>query len=163
MHIRYLKIMFAVSTGLMVLFYVLQNFANIDAALQTIIYVMGGQDHVAYPQSMFFKSTNGTIAMIVLCAICLGELAAALFLLFGSVKMWQCRQGDSSEFRSATKYAEIGAGLGVLVWLGFFGAFGAAFFQMWQTQIGDASMDGAFQYFITCAITLFFLNLAKDS
>lgn len=155
--------MFAVSTGLMVLFYVLQNFANIDAALQTIIYVMGGQDHVVYPQSMFFKSTNGTIAMIVLCVICLGELAAALFLLFGSVKMWQCRQGDSGEFRSATRYAEIGAGLGVLVWLGFFGAFGAAFFQMWQTQIGDASMDGAFQYFITCAITLFFLNLAKDS
>jgi hypothetical protein len=29
---------------------------------------------------------------------------------------------------------------------------------MWQTAAGTGSMNGAFQYFVSCAITLLFLN-----
>ena len=46
----------------------------------------------------------------------------------------------------------------MLVWFGLFGVIGSAFFQMWQTQVGTGSMNGAFQYFMYCAVTLVFLN-----
>jgi len=51
-----------------------------------------------------------------------------------------------------------GAGVGVFVWLGLFGVGGGAFFQMRQNEIGAGSMNGAFQFFVTCALTILFLN-----
>ena len=72
--------------------------------------------------------------------------------------MWRARHAQAEDFRAAQKLAEIGAGVGVLVWFGLFGVIGSAFFQMWQTQVGTGSMNGAFQFFVSCALTLLFLN-----
>ena len=45
-----------------------------------------------------------------------------------------------------------------VVWLGFFGTFGGAFFQMWQTELGAMSLGGAFQNAVYCALVLIFVN-----
>lgn len=157
MHIRYLKIMFAALTGFMALIYVIQNFANFDVAHQTILYVMSGAEQTVYQNTFAFYSDNALLAWIALIIICGCELAAGGLMLKGALNMWKNRSGDSNDFSASMKLAQIGAGIGVFVWLGLFGVFGAALFQMWQTQIGEASMNGAFQYFVTCAITLIFL------
>ena len=122
MHIRYLKIMFAAITGCMALVYVLQNFANIDAAHGALAYVMGGADHAAYPDTFAFKTANPALAWFALALVCLGELAAGLLMLKGTFDMWTSRREGAESFQASKKWAEIGAGVGVLVWLGFFDA-----------------------------------------
>jgi len=162
MHIRYLKIMVAVIAGLMALFYVLQNFANIDQAHGALMYVMSGVDHTVYPATIAFKSASPEMAWAALALVFTGELLAGLLLFKGAIDMWGKRSATPDAFQSAKKWAEIGAGIGILVWFGFFGVIGAAFFQMWQTATGTASMNGAFQYFISCAFALMFIHQKDD-
>ena len=142
----------------MALIYIAQNLANAEAAHQSIMYVMSGTDHQAYPDSFGPKFTNPLIGWIAVAIIFALECATGLVLAKGALDMWRARNQDNETFRESLKWAQIGCGIGVLVWFGLFGVVGAAFFQMWQTAIGGASMDGAFQLFVSCAITLLFLN-----
>ena len=50
----------------------------------------------------------------------------------------------------------------MLVWFGMFIIFGAAFFQMWQTEVGAGSMEGAFIYSMASAIVMLFAYLTDD-
>jgi predicted small integral membrane protein len=59
--------------------------------------------------------------------------------------MWKHRNGTSDEFSRAKKQALNGLGIAFVIWFLLFGTFGAAVFQMWQTQIGASSYNGAFQ------------------
>lgn len=158
MHLRYLKIMFATLTSLMALIYVTQNVVNAEAAHQAIIYVMSGADHAVYPNSFGPKIENSTLGWIVVAIIFSLEYAAGLLIAKGTWDMWQARNAESATFSASKKWAQIGSGVGVFVWFGLFGVIGAALFQMWQTTAGAGSMNGAFQYFVSCAITLLFLN-----
>jgi len=158
MHLRYIKILFAVLTALMALVYVIQNVANVEAAHQSILYVMSGADHQAYPDSAFPKFGQPGMAWAALVVIFALELATGLALAKGSWDMWRNRAADAAAFTAAKKWAQIGAALGVLVWFGLFGVIGAAFFQMWQTAIGTGSMNGAFQFFVSCALALLVIS-----
>ena len=158
MHIRYLKILFVVICALMALIYVGQNFANPGAAHQSMMYVMSGADHQAYPDSFGPKFTNPALGWIAIVIVFSLEVATGLLLARGAWDMWRARSLEAEGFRESLKWAQIGCGVGVLVWFGLFGVIGAAFFQMWQTAIGDGSMRGAFQLFMSCAVTLLFLN-----
>jgi predicted small integral membrane protein len=158
MHIRYLKIMFATITSLMALIYVTQNMVNADAAHEAIIYVMSGADHTVYANSFGPKFSHPVLGWIVVVTIFGLEYAAGLLIARGAWDMWRARNADPAVFSDSKKWAQIGSGVGVFVWFGLFGVVGAAFFQMWQTAVGTGSMNGAFQYFVSCAITLLFLN-----
>ena len=158
MHIRYLKILFATLTSLMALIYVTQNMVNTEAAHEAIIYVMSGAEHTVYTNSFGPKFSHPVLGWIVLVIIFGLEYLAGLLIAKGVWDMWQARKGDAMAFNNAKKWAQIGCGVGVFVWFGLFGVLGAAFFQMWQTAVGTGSMNGAFQYFVSCAITLLFLN-----
>ncbi len=161
MHIRYLKIMFAVIASMMCLIYVLQNLANTGPVHQYFMYVMSGADHQAYPETFAFHITSPTLGWIAAILVFALEFAAGFLLLKGAHDMWTARNSDADTFNVSKKWAEIGAGVGVLVWFGLFGVVGAAFFQMWQTPMGDSSMSGAFQFFVSCTLTLLFL-IQKD-
>ena len=54
-----------------------------------------------------------------------------------------------------------GAGAGVLLWFGLFSALGGAYFQMWQTQLGNAALEGAFWYSAQLAL-LWLMLRAED-
>lgn len=158
MHIRYLKIMFATITSLMALIYVTQNMVNADAAHEAIIYVMSGADHTVYANSFGPKFSHPVLGWIVIVIIFSLEYATGLLIAKGAWDMLHARNEAPAAFTDSKKWAQIGCGVGVFVWFGLFGVTGAAFFQMWQTPVGTGSMNGAFQYFVSCAITLLFLN-----
>jgi predicted small integral membrane protein len=87
------------------------------------------------------------------------EFLAGLLAARGALAMWSARNAPAEEFNLAKKYALLGSGLGVVIWLGFFGVGGGAAFQMWQTAIGAASLEGAFQFSVSCAIVFIILQI----
>lgn len=158
MHLRYIKIIVAIIASAMALIYALQNIANINAAHGALVYVLSGAEHEIYPETLFFKSASTMLAWVALIIVLIGEFSAGLLLLKGALDMYKNANNSSEDFNASKKLAEIGAGIGIIVWFGLFGVIGAAFFQMWQTQVGTGSMNGAFQYFISMAFTLLFVS-----
>ena len=148
--------------GLHALFYALQNIANISAAHASLVYVMSGADHEAYPATMFFKTDNPGLAWAALIVIVAGQFAAAFFGIKGGWDLFRARMASNEQFNKAKRAGIIAAGFAQLVWFGLFMAFGAAFFQMWQTQIGANSMNGAFMYAIASVVSILFVCMTDD-
>ena len=160
--LRLIKITLVLFIGLHALFYALQNLANLSAAHGALLYVMSGSDHEVYANTTFFNLDNPAFAWAALGLVLVGELAIAFFGMKGAFDLFQTRNGTSEAFHSAKQAGVIAAGLALLVWFGFFMTFGAAFFQMWQTQVGTGSMEGAFMYAMASAVTMLFVCLTDD-
>ena len=101
MHIRYIKILTAFIASFMCLVYVAQNFANLPAAHASLLYVLSGADHVAYPSTFAFHSDSAALAWLAVAIICSLELLAGLALLFGTVQMWSARSADAAAFAAS--------------------------------------------------------------
>ena len=156
---RYLKIALTLSVGLLALFYVLHNLVNWDAATGAVGYVLSQQGHQAYPDSVVPAITSTTVHAIVTGIICAGELTAAVLALMGALRMLGARTADPVGFAAAKRLAVIGAGLAALVWFLLFAVFGGALYQMWQTEVGAASLEGAWQFSGLSFLTLIYLTL----
>lgn len=159
MHIRSLKTVFNAIIALLCLAYATQNIVNLDAAYASFAYVMSNADHAAYAKSFMPAISSPILLWIALVLVVACEFLAGLLAAKGAFSMWGARNAPADEFNRSKKYALLGCGMGVIVWLGFFGVFGGAFFQMWQTEIGKASMDGAFQFFISCAVVFIIASM----
>lgn len=162
MTVRYLKIVLTALVGLMALLYGLQNIVNIQAAFQVVGAVVGMTGHDYYPVSIGPAVTSPVLVWLAVTVIIATELAAGMLALKGAWDLWSCRNSVSAEFNGSKQYALLGCGLGVIVWFGLFGALGGAYFQMWQTELGSMSLNGAFQYFVSCALILIFVNMRDD-
>lgn len=162
MLLRYLKIDFVFLIALLCLFYAGQNVANISACFGAFEYVLGAGDHVVYSKSIFPPIESAAVIWTVLVIVVGFEFAAGLFAAKGAWDMWAERKGSAEEFNASKTNALVGCGLGIIVWMGFFGVFGGALFQMWQTEIGGGSMDDAFQFFVSCA-AVFLITSMNDS
>lgn len=162
MNIRLLKTIFTAIIALLCLAYATQNVVNIDMAYASFAYVMSNVDHGAYPQSFMPAITSPAILWVALILVVTGEFLAGIFAAIGAWSMFSARGATADEFQQAKKFALTGCALGIIVWLGFFGTFGGAFFQMWQTDIGKGSMDGAFQFFVSCAVVFIIVSMRDE-
>lgn len=162
MYLRYMKIIFVVFIALLCLIIAGQNIANLEAAYQLFVYVMGNADHEAYASSFGPSITNPALLWIALVVVVGSEFIAGFLAAKGAMDMWSARNASAGAFNQAKRYALLGSGLGVIIWLGFFGVIAGTFFQMWQTAIGSASLAGAFQYFISCAIVFIIVSMADE-
>jgi len=160
--LRLLKSALVLFIGLHALFYAVQNIANLEAAHGALIYVMSGADHEVYPATVFFKSSSPVFAWVALLLVLAGEFAVSYFGIRGGWELFKLRGGTAEEFHAAKRNGVIAAGFALLVWFGFFMSFGAAFFQMWQTQVGTGSMEGAFMYATGSVVTMLFVCLTDD-
>ena len=162
MAIRHLKIVFVAFISLLCLFYAAQNVANLGACYQAFAYVLGGVDHEVYPDSIFPAVQSPVVIWLVLVLVVTLEFAAGLLGAKGAWDLWGARKAPAADFNGAKTYALIGCGTGIVVWLGLFAVFGGALFQMWQTEIGGASMDDAFQFFAACGLIFLIVNSADN-
>ena len=158
MNVRIIKTIFVAIIALLCLAYASQNVVNLDAAYASFAYVMSNVDHVAYPKSFMPAITSPALLWLALVLVVACEFLAGILAARGAVSMWGARNASADEFNNAKKHALAGCAMGVIVWLGFFGVFGGAFFQMWQTEIGKGSMDGAFQFFVSCAVVFIIVS-----
>ena len=159
---RILKMLLVLAIGMHALLYALQNLANINEAHGALAYVVSGADHQAYPHTLFFHTASPAFTWAAMVAVLIGEFSVGAFGLKGAWDMFAARNGTAEEFRAAKKAGLWAAGLALLTWFGLFMTLGAAFFQMWQTETGDGSMEGAFMYATASAITMLFVYLTED-
>ena len=162
MAIRLLKIIFVAFISLLCLFYAAQNVVNLDACYQAFAYVMGAVDHQIYPDSIAPVVQSPVVIWLVLVLVVSLEFAAGLLAAKGAWDLWRTRKASAADFNGAKTYALVGCGMGIVVWLGFFAVFGGSLFQMWQTELGGASMDDAFQFFVACALIFLVVNSADS-
>lgn len=160
--IRLIKLVLVAFISLQALFYGLQNLVNLSEAHQFVAYVLGNQEHVAYPSSFGPSISNTFLIWIALIIILIGEFSAGLCAAKGAFDMWVNRKAESNQFVAAQKFAVLGCGLTMVVWFGLFMVIGGAFFQMWQTELGNASFNGSFQYFVSGALVLLILQIRDD-
>ena len=160
--LRILKILLVLFIGLHALIYALQNLANLDQAHAALGYVLSNEGHEVYPNSMFFAVTSPLIHWAALWLVIFGELAIGYFGTKGAWDMFAARKDSAEQFHAAKSNGVVAAALALLVWFGFFMTFGAAFFQMWQTELGAGSMEGSFMYAMASAITMMFVYVTQD-
>jgi predicted small integral membrane protein len=143
--VRYIKIALAAFAALFCLFYALQNIVNLGPAEWFVGTMSGMEGHEAYPNTFGFAIRSPIVVKLMLWIIIIGELAAGLLAGKGVIDLFRARNGSGDEFNAAKTYALAGTGLAVIVWFGIFGAFGGAFFQMWQVEAGvNALRDASF-------------------
>ena len=142
---RYIKIALAAFASLFCLFYAIQNIANLGPAEWFVGTMSAMEGHEAYPNTFAFAVSSPVLVKAMLWIIILLELTAGILAGKGAIDMFAKRNGSSEEFNQAKSYALVGTGLAVIVWFGIFGAFGGAFFQMWQVEAGlNALRDASF-------------------
>jgi len=162
MSIRLLKAVLVICVGLQALFYGLQNIVNLDAAYAVVSTVLSMADHGYYTHHFGPPITISVLIWIALAVIILAELVAGLLCLKGSFDMLRRRRGTAAEFTASKHYALLGCGVAVALWLGLFMAIGGAYFQMWQTELGINSLEGAFMYATSSGIVLLFVNMPDE-
>lgn len=140
---RAIKILLAAFASLFCLFYATQNMANLVSAEWFVGAMTAMEGHESYPNTFGFAVTSPVMVKIMLWIIILLELAAGILAGKGTIDLYRNRNGSSDEFNGAKAYALAGTGLAVVVWFGIFGAFGGAFFQMWQVEAGLSALRDA--------------------
>jgi len=162
MSLRVLKIILVEFIALMALLYATQNVVNLEAATHVVGAVLSMEGHEYYASSLGPAITHPLLVGLATWSIILLEYAAGLLAAKGAWDMWKSRNGDAGEFNASKSAALLGVGIGVICWLGLFGAIGGAYFQMWQTELGAQSLNGAFQFAMMCSAVLIFVNMADE-
>jgi len=162
MNIRTLKIVLTESIALLCLLYAAQNVVNLDAVYAVVAAVMSMEGHEYYPKSLGPAITNPALVALTSWVIIVLEFTAGIFAAWGGWDLWKARNSDAATFNASKTRAVLGTGLGVFVWLGLFGAIGGAYFQMWQTDLGAQSLEGAIQFTMMCGLVLLFVNMKDD-
>lgn len=159
--IRLLKVGIVLSASLLCLFYALNNVVNLESMYGALAYVMSNADHAAYPNAFGPAITAGPLIWIALIIVLIGEFGAGLILLKGAWDLFAARAKSADEFQSAKGAALMGCCIGILTWFGLFMAVGGAYFQMWQTEVGNGSHSDAFRFAAMLGI-IFLIVTARD-
>ena len=156
MNNRNLKIVLVAFVSLGALLWAIQNVVNLESAYQSVAYVTSNADHAAYPKSLGPAISSPVLIWSALMIILIGEFATGLLAAKGAFDLYSSRRKTADEFNASKRFAILGCGAAVIVWFGIFTVIGGAYFQMWQTEIGDASFTGALHYaIINAAIHIF--------
>ena len=162
MAIRYLKIALVAFVALMALLFAAQNVVNLGVAYQVTGSVVGMENHAYYPDSLGPAITSPFLIWLTVAVIILSEFTAGIVAAKGTWDLWAARRAPAGDFNAAKTFALLGCGIGVLIWFGLFAVIAGAYFQMWQTELGGQSLNGAFQYFMGCGLVFLIVNASDN-
>jgi len=138
------------------LVYAAQNLVNLDAARGFVAVVLAQDDAPAYPRSIMPALRHPLLVRAVLTIIIGFEIAAGALLGWGAVQMLGTGASPAG-FAAASEWAILGCGVALVLWFGLFLTIAAALFQMWQMELGEGAMRGAFYSATFTAVVLFLL------
>jgi predicted small integral membrane protein len=156
---RYLKIDLALFLALFCLFYATQNVVNLDQAFGAVSYVLSMADHQAYPDHFGPPLTSAPLVWLAVIVIIALEFTAGIFAAKGTWDLWAARKQDAALFNEAKRWITLAGGMALFVWFGLFATIGGAYFQMWQTEIGQGSLGDALMFVTSIGVVILFINL----
>lgn len=160
--IRVIKIILAVFASAFCLMYALQNLFNLEAAYGFVAMMATMEGHAAYPNHFGPAITSPLLIWSMLWIIISLELLAGLLSAKGAFDMWRARGAEAGQFNAAKKYVLAGTGVGMIVWFGIFSAVGGAYFQMWQTEMGNSVLRDAFGFAVMQGLIFLIIQSGND-
>lgn len=162
MAIRYLKILLTVFISLLGLVYATQNMVNLDTVFAVVSTVASMEGHEYYTHSFGPAVTSPVLIWAIIAVIIGSEYLVGIFAAKGAFEMWQARAAKGEKFQKAKNFALLGGGMALFVWFGLFAVIGGAYFQMWQTELGAMSLEGAFQFAGSAGLATLFIHMKDD-
>lgn len=138
--------------------------------LQGVFNIMGwesGQNMVRIITSMSamdeefrtsWASGNPLLVNLGVLTITAGKLIGGALCTIGAWQMWQARTAPAETFQDAKKWAIVGCAVQMLLFFGVFMYLGGQFFSGWRTEIGQGSIQGAFQLGGSIALVVLFVD-----
>lgn len=160
--LRTIKIILVVFVAVFCVFYAVQNIVNLQSGHGFVAYVASMADHAAYPKHFGPAVTASALTWIMFIIIIALELTAGLLAAKGAVDLFRVRKGPADAFNAAKSYALAGCGVAMIVWFGLFSAIAGAYFQMWQTDAGEAPLVHASLFSIQHGVLLLIIALKDD-
>jgi predicted small integral membrane protein len=160
--IRLLKAFVMLAAALLCIFYATNNVANLTNMYGALAYVMSNQDHTVYPSAFGPAVTFGPLIWVAAILVLIGEYAAGLLALKGSWDLFSAGGKSADEFQAAKSTALAACLVGILTWFGLFMAIGGAYFQMWQTTVGQGSQADAFRFAAMLGIIFLIIQSRDD-
>lgn len=160
--IRLVKIILVVFVGLQGLIYFSANIANWDAARGAVSAVISMADRPWYPVALVPAMTGQAAAAVGLIIILTGEFLVGALSLKGALDLLAKRTAPAADFNASKTFAILGCAMALVVWFGGFTVIGGALFQMWQTELGQASMNDAHKFLVSSGLVLLFVSMKDD-
>ncbi|MBT4520096.1 MAG: DUF2165 domain-containing protein [Halieaceae bacterium] len=163
MLIRLMKILLVLCVSLNGLFYAVNNLVNWDAGVGAVGAILSMAGHAVYAEAFAPPITSPLLHTLSYLVIIGSEFAVAILAGKGALDLWTARSAPAPAFDEAKVWALLGCGMAILVWFGLFHVLGGAWFQMWQTDLGQASLKDAFSFAALSGIVLLYLNQPETS
>lgn len=160
--IRYLKIILVAFVGLNGLIYFAANIANWEAARGAVGAVIAMGERPWYPTALVPALIGTGAASIALIIILIGEFLVGALCFIGAANMLGAAGKPAEQFNRSKALALAGCAMALIVWFGGFTVIGGALFQMWQTELGQASLGDAHKYLVGSGLVLLFVNMKDD-
>jgi len=159
--IRSLKIAAAILIGLIGTLAFANNLFNLPAAHGAVSAVISAPEQPYYKiiGPTFESAWHGWLALTIIMT---GELATGILGFIGASRMMAGKSLDAENFQQTKTFAIAGGMVGAMVWYGMFITVGELYFNMWQTEIGLGSVEGAFRYGTVCAVMAMFIAMRND-
>lgn len=157
--IRWLKIILVIFVGLNGLIYFAANIANWEAARGAVGAVIAMGERPWYPVALVPALTGTAAATVALAVILTGELLVGALSLAGAWRMIGAANKPAETFNGAKDLAIAGCAMALVVWFGGFTVIGGALFQMWQSELGQASLGDAHKFLVGSGIVLLWLSM----
>jgi len=160
--IRWMKIILTAFVAAFCLLYALQNIVNLGQAYGFVAAMVSMEGHEAYPAHIGPAVQAPFLIWTMLWIIIIAELTAGALAARGAWDLFRARHDDSAQFHAAKRFAVLGAGLGVILWFGVFGAIGGAYFQMWQTELGVGPLRDASFFALQLGVVMLILLTPEE-
>lgn len=160
--IRYLKIILVAFVGLNGLLYFADNIANWEAARSAVGAVIAMGERPWYPVALIPALTGTTAATIGLIIILTGEFLVGALSLIGAARMLSAAGKPADAFNASKTFALAGCAMALVVWFGGFTVIGGALFQMWQHQLGQASLGDASKFILGSGVILLWVAMKDE-
>lgn len=160
--IRLVKIILVIFVGLNGLLYFADNILNWEAARGAVGAVIAMGDRPWYPNALIPSLTGNLAATIALLIILTGEFLVGAISLKGALDMLGKKGAPAAEFNASKKHAILGCAMALVVWFGGFTVIGGGLFQMWQTELGQASLNDAMKFYLGSTLVLFFVAMKDE-
>jgi predicted small integral membrane protein len=158
--VKTIKVILVIGMALFMSFAAFGNLTMPDVGMGAMSVTLGMETTFKHPMAMWRAISSPWIIQLGFGVIVLVELASAVLLWWGAIRMWNAR-GSAASFNAAKQRALLGLGVAACLYLVGWLAICNEWFEMWQSQKLNVLQD-AFRVFAECLLIMIWVNTADE-